>query len=154
MEQNVPHRKPPKDCRFSESSVWGSELDSNCQYVHRSLLRLDLRIRYPQADSHALVLDTRSVIPIWRSTPLTSSGPRSDDKPPPAKSARMLQPGIEANRSCSGVEFMAGKDLLALTSVAIKNPHCTNHLQYFLLFFYKMQDRAVVGYPLHGQCAY
>ena len=31
--------------------------------------------------------------------------PKSDDKPPPAKSARMVQPGIEANRSCSGVEF-------------------------------------------------
>ena len=30
--QNVPHHKPAKDCRFSESSVWGSELDSNCRY--------------------------------------------------------------------------------------------------------------------------
>ena len=42
---------------------------------------------------------------ITASTPLSSSGPRSDDKAPPAKSARMLQPGIEANRSCSGVEL-------------------------------------------------
>ena len=31
-EQNVPHHKPAKDCRLSESSTWGSELDSNCRY--------------------------------------------------------------------------------------------------------------------------
>jgi hypothetical protein len=29
--QNVAHHKPAKDCRFSESSPWGSELDSNCR---------------------------------------------------------------------------------------------------------------------------
>jgi len=32
--QNVPHHKPAKDCRFSESSTWGSELDSNCRDGH------------------------------------------------------------------------------------------------------------------------
>ena len=52
---------------------------------------------------------TRSIRPICRSTPLSSSGPKSDDKPPPAKSARIVQPGIEANRSCSGVESMVAK---------------------------------------------
>ena len=31
-EQKIPHRKPAKDCRSSELSVWGSELDSNCRY--------------------------------------------------------------------------------------------------------------------------
>ena len=30
-EQNVPHHKPAKDCRSSESRVWGSELDSKCR---------------------------------------------------------------------------------------------------------------------------
>ena len=74
-----------------------------------------------------------------QTAPLSSSGPKSDDKPPPAKSARMVQPGIEANRSCSGVEFIEGKDLLALTSGAIKNPHCIKHLQYFLLFYAKFR---------------
>ena len=34
---------------------------------------------------------------------------------------------------------MEGKELLALTSGAIKNPHCTNHLQYFLPFSCKIQ---------------
>ena len=56
-----------------------------------------------------------------------------------AKSAQMVQPGIEANRSCSGVEFILSKDLLALTSGAIKNTYCTNHLQYFLLFYAKFR---------------
>ena len=31
-EQKIPHRKPAKDCRFSELSVWVSGLDSNCRY--------------------------------------------------------------------------------------------------------------------------
>ena len=31
-EQKIPHRKPSKDCRFSELSVWVSGLDSNCRY--------------------------------------------------------------------------------------------------------------------------
>ena len=44
-----------------------------------------------------------------------------------------VQPGIEANRSCSGVEYMEGKDLLALTSGAVNNPHCIKHLRYFFL---------------------
>ena len=56
--------------------------------------------------------------------------------------ARAQQPGIEANRSCSGVEFIVGKDLLALTSGAIKNPHCTKHLRYFLPFLCKIQAKA------------
>ena len=30
--QKVPDRKPAKDCRFSELSVWVSGLDSNCRY--------------------------------------------------------------------------------------------------------------------------
>ena len=35
--QKVPHHKPAKDCRFSESSVWASELGSNCRYGHSRL---------------------------------------------------------------------------------------------------------------------
>ena len=75
-----------------------------------------------------------------QSTPLSNSGPKSDDdKPPPAKSARMVQPGIEANRSCSGVEFMVGKDLFVLTNVFLDNSHCTNHLRCSLPFLCKIQ---------------
>ena len=94
---------------------------------------------------------TRSVRPIWRSTPLSSSGPRSDDKPPPAKSARMVQPGIEANRSCSGVESMVGKDLFVLTNVFLNNSHCTNHLQCSLPFLCKIQARAIASKPYKNE---
>ena len=43
-EQKIPHRKPAKDCRFSELSVWVSGLDSNCRHGH-SLLTLNQKER-------------------------------------------------------------------------------------------------------------
>ena len=46
--QKIPDRKPAKDCRFSELSVWGSELDSNCRDGHRFRRRPKLRIRLPR----------------------------------------------------------------------------------------------------------
>ena len=57
----------------------------------------------------------------------------------------MIQPGIEANRSCSGVESMEGKDLLALTSGAVNNPHCNKHLRYFLPLLCKIQVKPVLA---------
>ena len=45
-----------------------------------------------------------------------------------------VQPGIEANRSCSGVESMVGEDLLVLANVFLNNSHCTNHLRCSLPF--------------------
>jgi hypothetical protein len=43
--------------------------------------------------------------------PRSRSGPRSEDNPPPLKSARIEKPAEGAKRSCDGVEFVMGKDL-------------------------------------------
>ena len=53
---NVLHHKPAKDCRFSESSPWGSELDSNCRYGHSlRTLNQEGRVDWMAQRTHALL---------------------------------------------------------------------------------------------------
>jgi hypothetical protein len=71
---------------------------------------------------------TRTAKLICRSTPLSNSGTKSYYKPPPVKLARMVQPGIEENRSCYDVESKVGKDLLMVANAFFEYSHFTNNL--------------------------
>ncbi len=85
------------------------------------------------------------VKPIWRSTPRSKIGPRSEDKPPPAKSARTLCAGMDAKRSCSGVEFMPGEICSCCKLCFRDNSHFINHLRHSCPFLCKIRARSLRG---------